>query len=150
MQTPLFVLICVLLVGSLEAYVFSRSQSMRLGAQGLASQHRYSQILRMADDEADTPTEAVSTPIVAKQVSAPAAAPPKKKKGGNQSKFGIFSPAVYVAKLVLGETKLNKIRGKAIALHSQAITEWCKTYGAYNLRTRLVSFLLCAIDLFPI
>ena len=54
------------------------------------------------------------------------------------SKFGIFSPAVYVAKFALGEAKLNKIRGKAISLHSQAITEWCKTYGAYNLRTRLI------------
>ena len=58
--------------------------------------------------------------------------------GGKKAKFGIFSPAVYIAKLVLGESKLNKVRGKAISLHSQAITEWCKTYGAYNLRTRLI------------
>lgn len=58
--------------------------------------------------------------------------------GGKKAKFGIFSPAVYVAKVVLGESKLNKLRGKAISLHSQAITEWCKTYGAYNLRTRLI------------
>jgi hypothetical protein len=58
--------------------------------------------------------------------------------GGKMSKFGVFSPAVYAAKLILGESKLNKIRGKAISLHSQAITEWCKTYGAYNLRTRLI------------
>jgi len=58
--------------------------------------------------------------------------------GGKQSKFGIFSPAVYVAKFALGESRLNKIRGKAISLHSQAITEWCNAYGAYNLRTRLI------------
>ena len=31
-----------------------------------------------------------------------------------------------------------KIRGKAISLHSQAITEWCNTYGAYNMRLKLV------------
>ena len=58
--------------------------------------------------------------------------------GGKMSKFGIFSPAVYAAKWVLGEAKLNKIRGKAISLHSQAITEWCLLYGAYNLRLKLV------------
>lgn len=58
--------------------------------------------------------------------------------GGKQSKFGIFSPAVLLAKAVLGEGKLNKIRGKAISLHSQAITEWCLQYGAYNLRLRLI------------
>lgn len=58
--------------------------------------------------------------------------------GGKKSKFGIFSPAVYAAKFALGEGRLNKIRGKAISLHSQAITEWCNVYGAYNLRTRLI------------
>jgi len=58
--------------------------------------------------------------------------------GGKQSKFGIFSPAVILAKTVLGEGKLNKIRGKAISLHSQAITEWCLQYGAYNLRLKLI------------
>ena len=78
---------------------------------------------------------------------------------GNTAKFGIFSPAVFAAKLILGESKLNKvssilywlatdkfwlglalqIRGKVISLHSQAITQWCVQYGAYHLRTRLVS-----------
>ena len=28
---------------------------------------------------------------------------------GNNAAFGIFSPAVYAAKLVLGEAKLNKV-----------------------------------------
>jgi hypothetical protein len=59
-------------------------------------------------------------------------------EGGKMSKFGIFSPAVYAAKFVLGEAKLNKLRGKAIALHSQAITEWCVQFGAYNLRLKLI------------
>lgn len=31
---------------------------------------------------------------------------------GKVSKFGIFSPAVIAAKVALGETRLNKIRGK--------------------------------------
>ena len=28
---------------------------------------------------------------------------------GNKAKFGIFSPAVYIAKFTLGEAKLNKV-----------------------------------------
>ncbi len=58
--------------------------------------------------------------------------------GGKKAKFGVFSPAVYVAKIALGEQKLNKLRGKAISLHSQVIgdfTLWC---GGYHLRTRLI------------
>jgi hypothetical protein len=59
--------------------------------------------------------------------------------GGKVAKFGIFSPAVIVAKIVLGEQKLNKIRGKAIALHSQAITEFCYFVGAQGkMRNRVI------------
>ncbi len=58
--------------------------------------------------------------------------------GGKMAKFGIFSPAVYAAKLVLGTEKLNKLRGKGISLHSQAIGNFCEWSGSYHLRTRLV------------
>jgi hypothetical protein len=46
------------------------------------------------------------------------------------AKFGVFSPAVYGARVVLGDKKLEKLRGKGISLHSQAITEFCKFVGA--------------------
>ncbi|GMH73022.1 hypothetical protein TrVE_jg9108 [Triparma verrucosa] len=58
--------------------------------------------------------------------------------GGKQAKFGIFSPAVYGAKLVLGEKKLQGIRGKAISLHSGYIGDFTKWAGAYHLRTNLI------------
>jgi hypothetical protein len=58
--------------------------------------------------------------------------------GGKKAKFGIFSPAVYVAKIGLGEAKLNKIRGKAISLHSQVIGDFTQWVGAYHLRTKLI------------
>jgi hypothetical protein len=58
--------------------------------------------------------------------------------GGKMSKFGIFSPAVYAAKIVLGEDKLNKLRGKGTSLHSQAIGDFCTWVGAYHLRTKLI------------
>jgi hypothetical protein len=57
---------------------------------------------------------------------------------GSMAKFGIFSPAVYAAKFVLGQDKLNKIRGKAIALHSEKISEFSEWVGAYHLRTKLI------------
>jgi hypothetical protein len=57
---------------------------------------------------------------------------------GSMAKFGIFSPAVYVAKIALGQDKLNKIRGKAISLHSQSITDFAEWVGAYHLRTKLI------------
>lgn len=53
-----------------------------------------------------------------------------KGRKGKIAKFGIFSPAVFGAKVALGESRLNKLRGKAIALHSQVITEYCKWVGA--------------------
>jgi len=46
----------------------------------------------------------------------------KKKGGGKVSTFGIFSPAVEVAKAVLGEKDLDYLRGEGIKLHSTVIT----------------------------
>ena len=58
--------------------------------------------------------------------------------GGKQAKFGVFSPAVYGAKVALGTDKLNKLRGKAISLHSQYIGDFCQWAGAYHLRTKII------------
>ena len=44
--------------------------------------------------------------------------------------FGVFSPAVYAGRIVLGDKRLEKLRGKGISYHSQAITEFCKFVGA--------------------
>ena len=49
---------------------------------------------------------------------------------GNNAAFGIFSPAVIATRWIIGEKPLNKLRGKGISLHSQAITEWCVYVGA--------------------
>jgi len=57
---------------------------------------------------------------------------------GKKAKIGVFSPAVYAAKLALGQLKLNQFRGKAISLHSQAIGDFCAWSGAGHLRTRLI------------
>ena len=45
------------------------------------------------------------------------------------AKFGLFSPAVIGARRVLGEKRLNKLRGQGITIHSQIITEFCVYAG---------------------
>ncbi|KAM0941917.1 putative protein PROTON GRADIENT REGULATION 5 [Dioscorea sansibarensis] len=49
---------------------------------------------------------------------------------GKDSTKGIFAPLVVFARNVLGRKTFNKLRGKAIAIHSQVITEFCKSVGA--------------------
>ncbi|XP_052206557.1 protein PROTON GRADIENT REGULATION 5, chloroplastic-like [Diospyros lotus] len=50
-------------------------------------------------------------------------------KNVNEGK-GLFAPAVVVTRNIIGKKRFNQIRGKAIALHSQVITEFCKSIGA--------------------
>ncbi|RWR81189.1 protein PROTON GRADIENT REGULATION 5, chloroplastic-like protein [Cinnamomum micranthum f. kanehirae] len=50
-------------------------------------------------------------------------------KNVNEGK-GIFAPLVVVTRNVIGKKRFNQLRGKAIALHSQVITEFCKSIGA--------------------
>ncbi|PKA54150.1 Protein proton gradient regulation 5, chloroplastic [Apostasia shenzhenica] len=50
-------------------------------------------------------------------------------KNVNEGK-GLFAPVVVLARNVIGQRRFNQFRGKAIALHSQVINEFCKTIGA--------------------
>ncbi|KAL5712003.1 Protein PROTON GRADIENT REGULATION 5 [Ranunculus cassubicifolius] len=50
-------------------------------------------------------------------------------KNVNEGK-GIFAPLVVVTRDVVGKKRFNQLRGKAIALHSQVINEFCKSIGA--------------------
>ncbi|KAI7730768.1 hypothetical protein M8C21_008055 [Ambrosia artemisiifolia] len=43
---------------------------------------------------------------------------------------GVFAPLVVVTRNIVGKKRFNQIRGKAIALHSQVIIEFCKSIGA--------------------
>ncbi|KAG6494933.1 protein PROTON GRADIENT REGULATION 5, chloroplastic-like [Zingiber officinale] len=45
---------------------------------------------------------------------------------------GLFAPAVVLVRNIVGRKRFNQLRGKAIALHSQVINEFCKTVGADN------------------
>ena len=48
----------------------------------------------------------------------------------SMAKFGVFSPAVYAGRIILGDKRLEEVRGQGISLHSQAITEFCVFVGA--------------------
>ena len=65
-------------------------------------------------------------PTATKKIEPKAKKAPKKKVGGH-GQDGLFAPAVVAAKNVLGENELNKIRAKAISLHSKVITNFVDT-----------------------
>uniref|UniRef100_A0A0F7GZS2 Proton gradient regulation 5 n=1 Tax=Hypseocharis bilobata TaxID=253189 RepID=A0A0F7GZS2_9ROSI len=63
------------------------------------------------------------------KVARPALYQPPRMKNVNEGK-GIFAPVVVVTRNIIGKKRFNQLRGKAIALHSQVITEFCKSIGA--------------------
>merc|ERR1712165_451486 len=53
---------------------------------------------------------------------------PKKKRSNPAHQEGVFSPVVIAFKSILGEDTLNKVRAKAISLHSDVIANFVDTY----------------------
>jgi hypothetical protein len=41
----------------------------------------------------------------------------------------MFAPLIVLFRQQLGKAKFNQLRGKAIALHCQAITNFCNRFG---------------------
>ena len=68
-----------------------------------------------------TPAPLAARPAAAASRAVPATMGP--------AKDGPFTPAVRLARLVLGDQRLLKLRGKAISYHSQFINEFCTEYG---------------------
>ena len=83
------------------------------------------------ETETSKQEEGITLDITAMQsASSTIETPPKKKKeakGGAAHSEGIFSPVVKFAKVVLGEDKLNKVRAKAISMHSDVIASFVST-----------------------
>ncbi|THU73309.1 hypothetical protein C4D60_Mb04t21470 [Musa balbisiana] len=61
------------------------------------------------------------------------------KMGNVNEGKGVFAPVVVLARNVIGRKRFNQLRGKAIALHSQVITEFCKAIGADGMEKDLDS-----------
>mmetsp|Transcript_53509 Transcript_53509/g.116882 ORF Transcript_53509/g.116882 Transcript_53509/m.116882 type:complete len:144 (+) Transcript_53509:122-553(+) len=51
---------------------------------------------------------------------------------GNKGAGGPFAPLVVVTRNIVGEKDFNKLRGKAISLHSQVIKDFGKLLGVDN------------------
>eukprot|EP00438_Fugacium_kawagutii_P013438 Skav230509 [mRNA] locus=scaffold2083:247920:257401:+ [translate_table: standard] len=45
---------------------------------------------------------------------------------------GLFSPIVTLGYFLVGQTFVERVRGKGIELHSRAITAYCNTFGIQN------------------
>jgi hypothetical protein len=75
----------------------------------------------------DIPPMPSSSVVDTTTTTAVAPKKPKKAGGGNPHKEGVFSPIVVAAGVILGEEQLNKIRGQAIALHSDLIKSFVDT-----------------------
>ena len=82
-----------------------------------------------------------SLPKLAKKVT-----PVKKNAAEQHHKAGIFSPAVQLGKKILGEDELNKIRGKAIALHSDVIKNFVSTAETTRLGVNVLRALYKLAD----
>ncbi|XP_062195400.1 protein PROTON GRADIENT REGULATION 5, chloroplastic-like [Phragmites australis] len=78
----------------------------------------------------DHSTLAMSVPAPARPRSARPLRSPARMMGNVNAGKGLFAPLVVVARNIIGRKRFNQFRGKAIALHSQVITEFCKTIGA--------------------
>lgn len=57
---------------------------------------------------------------------------PARMMGNVNEGKGLFAPLVVVVRNIVGRKRFNQLRGKAIALHSQVINEFCKAIGADN------------------
>ena len=74
--------------------------------------------------ELEKPEPVAAAPVTPKKT--PAAK--KKKAVGGSHKEGLFSPVVIMAKGVMGEAELNKLRGKVIGMHSDIIGKFVDTH----------------------
>jgi len=81
------------------------------------------------------PVESLITPSLDLEKKSPSTNAIKKNKknktagGGAVHKQGIFTPVVMLGKTVLGEDRLNKVRAKAISMHSDVISNFVDTHS---------------------
>ena len=70
-----------------------------------------------------------SSSVSSSSASRKATRGPVRVVAGNEYENGLFAPIVRVARDVIGVKRFNQIRGKAIALHSQVIGDFCEEFG---------------------
>lgn len=97
-------------------------------------ERRHSLALYESSASAETRMEPTTeAPVAVSKEGETAPVAPKKKpaasikNGGPKHKEGVFSPAVLFVKELMGDKELNKLRGKVISVHSDAIAKFVDT-----------------------
>ena len=98
-----------------SASAFTPSTSRPTTAKAMSSVPYFAEYETMRTPQAVEPTPEAPKPA------------PKKKNNAQHSSDGIFAPAVLFAKKTLGEERLNKVRAKAISMHSDVISSFVDT-----------------------
>ncbi|KAJ6821477.1 protein PROTON GRADIENT REGULATION 5, chloroplastic-like [Iris pallida] len=98
-------------------------------AGGLSSAFHGSWATQFAGEDREAFSKAVNVASV-RVGGKPSSIRPRPMMGNVNEGKGLFAPLVVVARNVVGKKRFNQLRGKAIALHSQVITEFCKAVGA--------------------
>lgn len=83
------------------------------------------------DHHAYSSAMAMSVSVRPRSGARPLRSPARMMGNVNEGK-GLFAPIVVVVRNIVGKKRFNQLRGKAIALHSQVINEFCKAIGADN------------------
>lgn len=124
-----FALLVAALMASTKAYTIAPPGSM-------VSAPYFAKVIQPSTDRVSHTATAESPPSI---VAEKKVALKKKSSSEGHGKNGPFAPVVLLAKNVLGDEQLNKIRGKAIGLHSKVIGGFVDTYetpfGETALRT---------------
>eukprot|EP00547_Thalassionema_nitzschioides_P002396 CAMPEP_0194199482 /NCGR_PEP_ID=MMETSP0156-20130528/485_1 /TAXON_ID=33649 /ORGANISM="Thalassionema nitzschioides, Strain L26-B" /LENGTH=218 /DNA_ID=CAMNT_0038924379 /DNA_START=88 /DNA_END=744 /DNA_ORIENTATION=+ len=126
--------LALLVASSTEVSSFSLPSGRRSNALHLTLRSSADDNVSVVGEE----TIAAADADTVKSHSEKAPAPKKAKKAVPHGKEGIFTPAVKGVKAVVGEEKLNKIRGKAIGMHSDVIKGFVATsdseFGQFVLK----------------
>lgn len=140
-QKSIAFLVAITMFGSSEAFITPRSNTMFARSTISSSSHSLSANDNVLPHFAETIDESSSSIDVEKSVSSSpdvtskgitdkTTLPKKKpivKKAPAHGTEGVFSPIVRVAKTVVGDDEINKIRAKVISVHSDTIKGFVNT-----------------------
>lgn len=110
---------------------FSPSQTMRPAPFFVtlieSENPQISKMPSMVSSEKKSTPQSLSAGVDSKPASPKAIKKPSKAANDGHGKTGPFAPLVLMTKEVMGETELNKLRAKAISMHSDVIGKFVET-----------------------
>jgi hypothetical protein len=112
-----------------KTYTMTRYTASLLLAAMIASTNAFTPITPRSQNVRKVPyfINVVEDSSIAEEPSEAVKPKPTPKAKGPVHKEGPLSPVVVLAKKVLGDTELNKLRGKVIGLHSDVIKSFVDT-----------------------